>query len=321
MGVVTSTRFAASPIDLTVFDDATEGVVAFDDEGRYVYANQSALRVLGTAHVAGHSLGDFAAEPSDGELEASRDVLCTTGTASRTAVLRTDDGSLRRVRYRAAATFLPHVFLAIVSEAPHGGPRKEGRESARAELFQSTFEYAPEALLVADDRRHYIHGNRMARSFLGVSREKLVGKRVDDLAAPGAHDQLEQLWKKFLAGGTLKGIFPIVLPNGLERNILFRARANVRPGRHLISFQVARADWETSGLELGDLGPAEPLTFREREILTLLARGSSAKAVAVAATLSVETVRTHVRNAMRKLGARTRSHAIALAIGLRQIDP
>jgi DNA-binding NarL/FixJ family response regulator len=119
----------------------------------------------------------------------------------------------------------------------------------------------------------------------------------------------------------LSGIFPIVLPNGLKRNILFRARASVRPGRHLISFQVARLDQQPTSLELGELGPAEPLTFREREILTMLARGASAKGIAEAATLSTETVRTHVRNAMKKLGAHTRAHAIALAIGLRQIDP
>jgi DNA-binding CsgD family transcriptional regulator len=236
-------------------------------------------------------------------------------------VIRPADGHLKRIRYRVTATTSPDLYLAMVSVAERAGPRKAGQEGSRAELFHSVFEHAPEALLLADDRRRYLYGNRMARSFLGESRETLVGKRIDDLAAPGMRGQLEQLWATFLAGGTLNGIFPIALTNGLKRNILFRATASVRPGRHLISFQVARPERSASGLALGASGPAEPLTFREREILTLLARGSSAKEIAESASLSVGTVLTHIRNAMKKLGARTRSQVIALAIGLRQIDP
>ena len=200
----------------------------------------------------------------------------------------------------------------------HGGIQAKRR---RSELFEAAFEHAPQALLLADDQRRYLNGNRVARSLLGLSKERLVGKRIDELVAANTQAQLERLWTSFLAGGTMTGTFPIVLPNGLQRTVLFRARAGIRPGRHLISFQIPPADEMSKRLELGDLGPAAPLTFREREILTLLARGSSAQAIADAATLSSETVRTHVRNAMRKLGAHTRTHAIALAIGLRQIDP
>jgi DNA-binding NarL/FixJ family response regulator len=95
----------------------------------------------------------------------------------------------------------------------------------------------------------------------------------------------------------------------------------VAPGRHLSTLQVARPDHQSTELELRDFGTSHPLTFREREVLTLLARGSNAEAVAEQLTLSAETVRTHARNAMRKLGATSRPHAVALAIKLRQIDP
>jgi DNA-binding NarL/FixJ family response regulator len=55
------------------------------------------------------------------------------------------------------------------------------------------------------------------------------------------------------------------------------------------------------------------LSRREREVLELLAGGLTGEEVAERLVLSPETVRTHVRNAMRKLGARTRVHAVALA--------
>jgi DNA-binding NarL/FixJ family response regulator len=56
------------------------------------------------------------------------------------------------------------------------------------------------------------------------------------------------------------------------------------------------------------------LSPREREILQLLAKGLSGEDAAQELHLSPETVRTHVRNAMSKLGASTRVHAVALAL-------
>jgi DNA-binding CsgD family transcriptional regulator len=57
-----------------------------------------------------------------------------------------------------------------------------------------------------------------------------------------------------------------------------------------------------------------PLSAREREVLGYLAEGLSGAAIAERLVLSPETVRTHVRNAMEKLGASTRSQAVALAL-------
>lgn len=63
-----------------------------------------------------------------------------------------------------------------------------------------------------------------------------------------------------------------------------------------------------------------PLTAREREILGLLAEGLSGARIAAHLVLSPETVRTHVRNAMAKLGASTRSQAVAIALRSHEID-
>lgn len=56
------------------------------------------------------------------------------------------------------------------------------------------------------------------------------------------------------------------------------------------------------------------LSAREREVLGLMAGGVTAEGVARRLGVSIETVRTHVRNAIRKLQARNRVHAIALAL-------
>ncbi len=56
------------------------------------------------------------------------------------------------------------------------------------------------------------------------------------------------------------------------------------------------------------------LSPRERQIMHLMAEGLTAEKIAAEITVSVETVRTHVRNTIRKLQARNRVHAIAIAL-------
>lgn len=56
------------------------------------------------------------------------------------------------------------------------------------------------------------------------------------------------------------------------------------------------------------------LSKREREIMDLLSQGLTGEDVAERLVLSSETVKTHIRNAMSKLEAHTRVHAVAIAL-------
>ena len=66
--------------------------------------------------------------------------------------------------------------------------------------------------------------------------------------------------------------------------------------------------------------PAVPdlraLTEREREVLILLARGSSTKEIAASLDIGVRTVETHRANLMRKLGVR--SVALLTQVAIRE---
>ncbi|MBA2680764.1 MAG: response regulator transcription factor [Ktedonobacteraceae bacterium] len=57
----------------------------------------------------------------------------------------------------------------------------------------------------------------------------------------------------------------------------------------------------------------EPLTRREQEVLRLLADGASNQEIANALVISLATVKKHVSNLLGKLGAASRSQAIAQA--------
>lgn len=61
-------------------------------------------------------------------------------------------------------------------------------------------------------------------------------------------------------------------------------------------------------------GSRGKLTRRQREILQLLADGESNTVAARKLGLGEETVKTHTKNALARLGARNRTHAVAIAL-------
>jgi DNA-binding NarL/FixJ family response regulator len=66
--------------------------------------------------------------------------------------------------------------------------------------------------------------------------------------------------------------------------------------------------------QLSGNGADTNLTTRERDVLRLLADGLANKEIGRRLFISAETVRTHIRKAMRKLTAETRTQAVAEAI-------
>jgi two-component system NarL family response regulator len=61
-------------------------------------------------------------------------------------------------------------------------------------------------------------------------------------------------------------------------------------------------------------GSRGKLTRRQRQILQLLANGGSTTVAARQLDLSEETIKTHTKNILARLGARNRTHAVAIAL-------
>lgn len=68
------------------------------------------------------------------------------------------------------------------------------------------------------------------------------------------------------------------------------------------------------------IGSRGKLTRRQREILQLLADGGSTSVAARELGVSEETVKTHTKNTLARLGAKNRTHAVAIAIRESLID-
>jgi DNA-binding NarL/FixJ family response regulator len=96
-----------------------------------------------------------------------------------------------------------------------------------------------------------------------------------------------------------------LLKSMIRRELIDALRA-ARQGRRPIVAEVA----ERIGLHALD----EPLSEREIEVLREVSTGRANKLVAAKLELSEETVKTHMRNILSKLGARDRTHAVMIAL-------
>ncbi|MEV4622216.1 LuxR C-terminal-related transcriptional regulator [Asanoa sp. NPDC049573] len=122
----------------------------------------------------------------------------------------------------------------------------------------------------------------------------VVREEVRCLLAAGVHEtDPERAVSALLAAEQLAEAAGLVV-------LLGRARRALR--RH----SVRR---ETRGPRSGS-----ELTERERDVLRLVARGEPSRRIAGQLGISAETVETHIRAGMRKLGARTRTAAAAMAL-------
>jgi len=83
-------------------------------------------------------------------------------------------------------------------------------------------------------------------------------------------------------------------------------------------FHVLEQDVMTSLLPQRDENalPAEELTAREREVLTLLVEGLSNKSIGTRLNISEHTAKFHVNGVLQKLGVQRRSEAVARALRL-----
>ncbi|PSJ28814.1 helix-turn-helix transcriptional regulator [Streptosporangium nondiastaticum] len=71
-----------------------------------------------------------------------------------------------------------------------------------------------------------------------------------------------------------------------------------------------RAAWLTARGDAGRPGPAQPLSSRERDVLLCVQRMMSADEIAAELSLSVNTVKTHLRSVYRKLSVSRRREAV-----------
>jgi PAS domain S-box-containing protein len=168
------------------------------------------------------------------------------------------------------------------------------------DFLQAAFDALPSAIVVFDGQGRYTHANAEASHIMGAPVGQIIGRRVGEFTSEENQGSIERLLDDLSTHGEASGVHHVRGLSGEDRVVRYRARSEFMPGMHIVVSE-----------ELPAAG--RRLSPREVEIMTMMARGLNGTKIAEELTISRETVRTHIRNAMEKLQARTRPHAIALA--------
>jgi PAS domain S-box-containing protein len=180
-------------------------------------------------------------------------------------------------------------------------------------LLWHFMDLAPVPLVVTDDDRAVKRVNGSWTELCGYTSDQATRMRIDDMLAPESRPGISMRWSDLLSAGAATARIAIVCADGTRLEVRYSSVANAVPGRHLSIFLGEHAP--PPGMMRSSRGRrAGQLTLREQESLRLVALGMTTTTAAERLGISPETVRTHVRNAMNKLGARTRAQAIAVAM-------
>ncbi len=179
-------------------------------------------------------------------------------------------------------------------------------------LFWDVFERSLNPIALIDESRRLLQVNPAAVELLGYRPADLVGRSIDELIKHPPQSQRDGEWGRLLQTGEQSGTHTYRRRDGSQIEIDFAIRLARVGQRSLLVAVVLPLGPLTLARRLGD-GVAVPLSVREREVVALIALGEQTNLIARELLISPATVRTHVRNAMTKLGVHTRAELVAVA--------
>ena len=193
----------------------------------------------------------------------------------------------------------------------HEGMELVGATKDEDEMYRLVESNHPDVVLVGPSMKD-IKGVQIIRDL----RERFEDIHYILLADVDAHDG-DIIFEAIKAGAS--GCFPMTVTS--ERFV--EGVRSVFGGGTLLSPQDTTKVLERyHELAQGRTAGENTLSFREREVVLLMAQGLSNKQIAYKLRISTKTVKTHVAHIMKKMKAKNRTEAVVLAIrkGLIEIE-
>ena len=189
--------------------------------------------------------------------------------------------------------------------------------------FPAIFERSRIPMVLVGADRRYVAVNDATVDFYGFPREHMVGVEAGRRHEAEERARNDAAWEELKRTGEYYGDRIVSRADGRRMRVQYAAHASAASGRWLALAVVLSARVEPDGPELiaadATIEAAPPptsprLTPREREVVRLVALGAGTNEAAARLFVAPDTVRSHVRNAMGKLGAHTRAQLVAIAL-------
>jgi len=182
-------------------------------------------------------------------------------------------------------------------------------------LFWTTFKRSHNPMALLDESRRCVEVNGAMVRATGRGRKALVGVPAWTFVKEGPR-ATDREWRAMIGGGDFFGETELVAADGAVLGVHYAAHPATVAGKRVILFvclEVARHGRFRRGDRENGEGTVS-LSAREQEIVHLVALGYTSHEIADELHIAHDTVRTHVRNAQTKLGARSRAQLVAITL-------
>jgi formate hydrogenlyase transcriptional activator len=112
-------------------------------------------------------------------------------------------------------------------------------------LFRAILYHPSTPILITDDNGNSRDASIGVGKLLGLPRESIIGRPVDDFAQPGSKPEISQLWRALQEQGEQEGTLGLMRPDRSPLDVEYRAKGNVLPVRHLLVLRDKTAPTET----------------------------------------------------------------------------
>lgn len=204
----------------------------------------------------------------------------------------------------------------VHADPPRLTPATDDTQSGSgwASLFWEAFKRSRNAMALVDTTRRHVEVNGAYLQLVGYPRSAIIGRPIYELVAGGPLLSKAQ-WRDAIMLPRFTGVVDVVRSDDRRVTVQFAGHPEVVTGRRLV-LAVALTTRERNRPVLDDsrTSALDVLSERERDVLRLISMGATGPEIAEELYVTHNTVRTHVRNAMNKLGARSRAQLVAMAL-------
>ncbi len=189
-------------------------------------------------------------------------------------------------------------------------------EGEWAGLFSAAFVQSRNPMVLLDSHRRLIDVNGAYLNLLGYRRDQLIDQPIYRFVLGGPHVS-DREWNALLGTHQFTGDEKILAADGSTVAVQYAATIEIVTGHRRVLFvALSTSRWGPRfrrGIEPSRA--SERLSRREYDVVRLVALGRTGPEIAEELGIAHNTVRTHTRNAMEKLGARSRAQLVAKALG------
>jgi two-component system, sporulation sensor kinase E len=220
-----------------VFNRAVDGIVIFDEFGRFIDVNPAFCMSLNLekAKLLNLSFQQFIAEECVDDFVLLLAELKEKGTAKGELSLVRFDGTVKMFELTTTSNVYSGFYMAIMRDVTER-KNMEIKLQKSEERFRAIFEQAHEAILIWDDQGYILNANRAASRTFELPLNLLVRKNLLDFLDRD-DEKVQRVFAEFRKTGEIRDELTFHMPNGEDKQLEFTMKQGAIDGYHLTIFR------------------------------------------------------------------------------------